>query len=198
MLAEMSTICVYCGANPGDDPAFVAAAWELGAAIAAGGHRLVYGGGRVGLMGTVADAAIAVGGEVTGVMPQQLVDREIAHTGITELVVTGSMHERKAAMVHHADGFVALPGGYGTLDEVLEVLTWNQIGTISKPVAFLDVSGYYESLFRFFDEAMQAGLLMPGHRTAAQRAATVDEALQIATGPAPVNVSKWTDPTVRA
>jgi uncharacterized protein (TIGR00730 family) len=194
----MITVCVYCGANPGGDPAFVAAARELGTAIAAAGHRLVYGGGRVGLMGTVADAAIAAGGEVTGVIPRHLLDREVAHRGLTELVVTDSMHARKAAMVDHADGFVALPGGFGTLEEVLEVLTWNQIGTIAKPVAFLDVSGYYASLFRFFDEAMEAGLLMPGHRIAAQRAGTVPEALQIATGPAPANVSKWSDPSVRA
>lgn len=189
---------MYCGANPGNDPAFVAAAAELGAAIASAGHRLVYGGGRVGLMGTVADAALAAGGEVTGVIPQHLVDREVAHRGVTELVVTTSMHTRKEVMAERADGFIALPGGYGTLDEVLEVLTWNQIGTLSKPVAFLDVAGYYESLFRFFDEAAQAGLLMPAHRAAAQRATTVDAALAIATGPAPANVSKWTDPTVRA
>jgi len=189
---------VYCGANPGNDPAFVTAAAELGAAIAAAGHRLVYGGGRVGLMGTIADAALAAGGAVTGVIPQHLVDREVAHRGVTELVVTTSMHTRKEVMAERADGFIALPGGYGTLDEVLEVLTWNQIGTLSKPVAFLDVGGYYESLFRFFDEATAAGLLMPAHRAAAQRAVTVAEALAIATGPAPANVSKWTDPTVRA
>jgi uncharacterized protein (TIGR00730 family) len=192
------TVCVYCGANPGNDGEILGAAVELGAAIAAAGHRLVYGGGRVGLMGTVADAALAAGGEVTGVIPQHLVDREVAHHGLTELVVTSSMHERKAAMAEWADGFVALPGGYGTLDEVLEVLTWNQIGTIAKPVAFLDVNGYYDSLFRFFDEAAEAGLLMPQHRAAAQRATTVEQAIAIATGPAPANVSKWSDPSVRA
>lgn len=191
------TITVYLGANPGTDPAFAAAAHELGTAIAAGGHRLVYGGSRVGLMGTLADAALAAGGEVLGFIPEHLVAREIAHTGLTELVVVSSMHARKAAMAEYADGFVALPGGYGTLDEILEVLTWNQIGTLAKPVAFLDVNGYYQSLFRFFDEATGAGLLMPAHRAAAQHAASVAEALAIATGPAPANVSKWSDPTVR-
>jgi uncharacterized protein (TIGR00730 family) len=198
MLAGMTgrTICVYCGANPGSDPEFAAAAVQLGAAIAAAGHRLVYGGSRVGLMGLLADAALAAGGHVIGYIPEHLVAREIAHTELTELVVTSSMHARKAGMAQHADGFVALPGGYGTLDEVLEVLTWNQIGTLSKPVAFLDVAGYFESLFRFFDEATEAGLLMPAHRAAAQRAATIDEAIAIATGPAPPNTSKWSDPTV--
>ncbi|HWL41708.1 MAG TPA: TIGR00730 family Rossman fold protein [Ilumatobacter sp.] len=187
------TVTVYLGANPGTDPAFAAAAGELGTAIAAAGHRLVYGGSRVGLMGTLADAALAAGGEVIGFIPEHLVAHEIAHTGLTELVVVSSMHARKAAMAEHADGFVALPGGYGTLDEILEVLTWNQIGTLAKPVAFLDVAGYYGSLFRFFDEATGAGLLMPAHRAAAQRATTVTEAISIATGPAPANVSKWTE-----
>ncbi len=190
------TIAVYLGANPGNDPAFTAAAVELGTAIGTAGHRLVYGGSRVGLMGTLADAALAAGAEVIGFIPEHLVAREIAHTGLTELVVTSSMHARKAAMAEHADGFVALPGGYGTLDEIVEVLTWNQIGTLAKPVAFVDVNGYYRALFQFFDDATAAGLLMPGHRAAAQYAATVPEAIAIATGPAPANVSKWTDPTV--
>lgn len=190
------TVTVYLGANPGIDPAFAAAAVELGAAIAGAGHRLVYGGSRVGLMGVLADAALAAGGEVIGFIPEHLAAREIAHTGLTELVVVSSMHARKAAMVEHADGFVALPGGYGTLDEIIEVLTWNQIGTIAKPVAFLDVNDYYRSLFQFFDEAADAGLLMPAHRAAAQRAATVHAAVAIATGPAPANVSKWIDPTI--
>ena len=193
----MATICVFCGANTGCDPGFEAAAIELGASIATAGHDLVYGGGRVGLMGAVADAALASDGRVVGFMPQALVDREVAHFGLTELVVTDSMHSRKAAMCDRADGFIALPGGYGTLDEVLEILTWNQIGTIAKPVAFLDVRGYFESLFRFFDEAVGAGLILPAHRTMAQRAATVDAAISIAIGPAPVSPSKWTDPTVR-
>lgn len=183
---------MYLGANPGNDPALAAAAAELGSAIAAGGHRLVYGGSRVGLMGTLADAALGAGGEVVGFIPEHLMAREIGHTGLTELVVVSSMHARKAAMAEHADGFIAMPGGYGTLDEIIEVLTWNQIGTLAKPVAFLDVGGYYASLFRFFDEATAAGLLMPAHRAAAQRAATVAEAIAIATGPAPANVSKWT------
>jgi uncharacterized protein (TIGR00730 family) len=203
-LAGMASICVFCGANPGADPAFAAAATELGRRIAEQGHDLVYGGGRVGLMGTVADAALAAGGRVFGYIPQGLVDREVGHRNLTELIVTDSMHTRKQAMCDRADGFVALPGGYGTLDEVIEILTWNQIGTIAKPVAFLDVPvaatqgrGYFDSLFRFFDEAEAAGLIKPAHREMARRAFTADEAIAIASGPAPASPSKWTDPTVR-
>jgi uncharacterized protein (TIGR00730 family) len=193
----VASICVFCGANPGDDTAFADAAHALGTAIAGAGHELVYGGGRVGLMGVLADAALSAGGGVIGFIPQALVDREIAHHGLTELVITGSMHTRKAAMCDRADGFIALPGGFGTLDEVLEILTWNQIGVIAKPVAFLDVNRYFASLFRFLDEAVDAGLVMPAHRAMAQRAGTVEDAIAVACGPPPVSPSKWTDPTVR-
>ncbi|MEO6652324.1 MAG: TIGR00730 family Rossman fold protein [Ilumatobacteraceae bacterium] len=190
-------VCVFCGANPGSDPAFATAADELGTALAQRGHGVVYGGGRIGLMGIVADAVLRAGGEVVGVIPQSLVDREIAHLGLTELVVTDSMHARKAAMADRASGFIALPGGFGTLDEVLEILTWNQIGVISKPVAFVDVNGYFGSLFTFFDEAVAAGLVNPEHRSMAHRTTTVSDAIDVATGPGPANVSKWTDPSVR-
>lgn len=197
MSGDRKQICVFCGANSGTDPSFVAAAAELGRAIALAGHVLVYGGGRVGLMGTVADAALSAGGEVVGFIPQALVDREVGHHGVTELVVTDSMHTRKAAMADRADGFVTLPGGFGTLDEVMEILTWNQIGSIAKPVAVLDIGGYFASLFRFFDDAVRSGLIKPQHRAMAQRATSVEQALVIATGPAPASPSKWTDPSVR-
>jgi uncharacterized protein (TIGR00730 family) len=192
-----TAICVFCGANPGTDPALAAAAEELGSGLARAGHAVVYGGGRVGLMGIVADAALRAGGDVIGFIPEALTGREIEHTGVTELVVTDTMHTRKAAMADRSDGFIALPGGFGTLDEVLEILTWNQIGIIAKPVAFLDVGGYYESLFRFFDDAVEAGLIKPAHRAMARRVATVDEAIAVASGPAPSSPSKWTDPSVR-
>jgi uncharacterized protein (TIGR00730 family) len=193
----VASICVFCGANPGGDPAFAEAAAELGGAIAEAGHELVYGGGRVGLMGVLADSVLAAHGRVAGFIPQALVEREIAHVGLTELVVTDSMHTRKAAMCDRADGFIALPGGYGTLDEVLEILTWNQIGTIAKPVAFLDVGDYYASLFRFLDDSVEAGLIKPAHRAMAQRATTAAAAIEIAVGPAPASPGKWTDPSVR-
>lgn len=197
----MSSVCVFCGANPGDDPVLTAVAHELGTELGKAGHRLIYGGGRVGLMGTVADATLAAGGEVIGFIPQALQDREVAHVGLAELVVTDSMHTRKQAMCDAADGFVALPGGFGTLDEVMEILTWNQIGIIRKPVAFLDLdvfgAPYYGSLFAFFDGAVAAGLIKPAHRAMAQRATTVANAIEIATSEAPESPSKWTDPTVR-
>lgn len=193
----MASICVFCGSNPGTDPAVGESAVALGESLGRGGHRLVYGGGRVGLMGTIADATLAAGGEVTGFIPEALAGREVAHTGLTALIVTETMHTRKQAMSDASDGVITLPGGYGTLDEVMEVLTWNQIGIIAKPVAFLNVGGYFDSLFRFFDEAVESGLIKPAHRAMAQLAATVDEALAIATGPAPSSPSKWTDPTVR-
>jgi uncharacterized protein (TIGR00730 family) len=173
------------------------AAVALGEAIGLGGHQLVYGGGRVGLMGMVADATLAAGGAVVGYIPRALADREVAHTALSELYVTDTMHARKQAMSDRSHGVITLPGGYGTLDEVMEILTWNQIGIIAKPVAFLNVGGYFESLFRFFDDAVEGGLIMPAHRAMAQLASTVDEAIEIATGPAPSSPSKWTDPTIR-
>jgi len=196
MSTESKRICVFCGANPGADPAFAIAAGELGRSIAVAGHEVVYGGGRVGLMGIVADAALAAGGRVTGFIPQGLLEREVGHHGVTELIVTDSMHTRKAAMAERADGFIALPGGFGTLDEVLEILTWNQIGSIAKPVAFLDVAGYFASLFRFFDDAVTGGLIKPAHRAMAQHTKSPRQAIEIATGPAPASPGKWTDPTV--
>jgi uncharacterized protein (TIGR00730 family) len=190
-------ICVFCGANPGLDPALAAAADELGAGLAMAGHPVVYGGGRVGLMGIVADAALRAGGQVIGVIPDALTGREIEHTGVTELVVTDTMHTRKAAMADRSSGFIALPGGFGTLDEVIEILTWNQIGIIAKPVVFLDVGGYFESLFRFFDDAVGAGLIKREHREMARRVSSVADAIAVAGGPAPSSPSKWTDPSVR-
>ena len=190
MSASSKRICVFCGSNAGSDPALAVAAEELGRTIAEAGHEVVYGGGRVGLMGILADAALSSGGPVTGFIPQALFDREVGHHGVTDLVVTDSMHTRKAAMADRSDGFIALPGGFGTLDEVLEILTWNQIGSIAKPVAFLDVGGYFASLFRFFDEAVNGALIKAEHRAMAQRADSPESAIRIATGPAPSSPSK--------
>ena len=147
----MKSVCVFCGSHPGDDPAYEEAARALGETLAAMGIELVYGGGHVGLMGAIADAALAAGGEVTGVMPRALVDREIAHTGLTRLHVVGSMHERKAMMSELSEGFVVLPGGSGTLEEFFKVLTWAQRGEHGKPCGLLNVAGYYDPLLAVFD-----------------------------------------------
>ena len=142
----MRRVCVFCGASSGRLPAYAEAARAVGVALAGRGLGVVYGGGRVGLMGAVADAALAAGGDVVGVIPKELVDRELAHGGLTELHVVGSLHERKALMAELADGFVALPGGFGTLDELLEQLTWSQLGLHAKPIGLLDVAGYWRPL----------------------------------------------------
>ena len=155
----MRRVCVFCGASSGRSPAYAAAARELGAELAGRGLGLVYGGGRVGLMGAVADAALAAGGEAVGVIPQELVDRELAHGGLTELRVVGSLHERKALMAELADAFVALPGGFGTLDELLEQLTWSQLGLHAKPVGLLDVAEYWRPLIELARHATDEGFV---------------------------------------
>lgn len=190
-------LCVFCGSNSGASPAYAEAARFLGASMAERGLGLVFGGGRVGLMGVVADAVLAGGGEVIGVMPGHLVDREVGHTGLTRLEVTGSMHERKARMAELSDGVIVLPGGFGTFEEALEVLTWNQLGLLGVPVVFLDVERFFEPLFELFDRAVEARFVRAEHRALAQRAATVADALDRATAVSPNTVSggpdKWID-----
>lgn len=157
-------ICVYAGSNPGDDPAYRLAAETLGRALAVRGIGMVYGGGRTGLMGAVADAVLAAGGEVVGVIPRFLVEKEIAHPGLTDLRMVESMHERKALMAELSDGFIALPGGIGTLEEIIEVWTWGQLGRHAKPCALLDVAGFYGKLGAFLDHLVDHGFLNPLHR----------------------------------
>ena len=157
-------ICVFCGSSPGAQPEFGAAAEQLGHALAGAGIGLVYGGASVGLMGRLADSALAAGGEVIGVIPRALVDQEVAHHGLADLRVVGSMHERKALMADLADGFIALPGGLGTLDELFEILTWAQLGLHHKPIGLLDVAGYFAPLLAFLDGAVAARFLAPPHR----------------------------------
>lgn len=144
-----ASIAVYCGSRMGDSPAFVAAARDLGRRIAESGSAVVYGGGRVGLMGAVADAALACGGRVVGVIPQALMDREVGHTGLSEQHVVQTMHERKMLMAERSDAFIALPGGIGTLEELYEMWSWQQLGYHDKPVALLNVDGYYDALLEF-------------------------------------------------
>ena len=155
----MLSICVYCGSRFGDSARFVTTAQEMGEAIARRGARLVYGGGRVGLMGIVADAALAAGGHVIGVIPEALMQREVGHSRLTELLVVRSMHERKQAMAERADAFVALPGGIGTLEELYEMWSWQQLGYHDKPVALLNVDGYYDPLIEFMGQSVRRGFV---------------------------------------
>lgn len=160
----LKSLCVFCGSNVGGSPAYRLATQRLGTEIAGRGIRLVYGGGRVGLMGVVADAALAAGGEVLGIIPQALQDKEIGHSGLTELRITASMHERKAAMEDASDGFIALPGGFGTFDELCEIVTWAQLGIHRKPIGILDVNGFYAGLTTFLDAVMDEGFIRAQHR----------------------------------
>ncbi len=155
---------MYCGSKPGTPASYTAAAQELGRLLARRGIGLVYGGASVGLMGAVADAALAAGGEVFGVIPGDLFTDEVAHDGLTELYVVASMHERKARMSELSDAFIALPGGFGTIEEVVEAVTWTQLGIHAKPVSLLDVDGYYRHLIAFLDRAVSDGLLTPAGR----------------------------------
>ncbi len=160
----MRRVCVFCGSATGARPAYRRAAARLGVELARRGLGLVYGGGSVGLMGVAADAALAAGGEVTGVIPRGLARKELAHAGLTHLRVVSSMHARKAAMADLADAFVALPGGLGTLEELSEVLTWAQLGLHAKPCALLDVAGYWRPLIRLLDHAVEERFVRPEHR----------------------------------
>ena len=160
----MNRIAVYCGSSSGDSSLFKRAATELGALIASQGVALVYGGARIGLMGAVADAALASGGKVIGVIPEALTQNEVVHTGLTHLEVVGSMHERKARMLDLADAAVAMPGGLGTLDELFEALTWAQLRFHAKPIGMLNLDGYFDALLGFLDHSVATGFLLERNR----------------------------------
>ena len=159
----MKAIAVYCGANPGSSPIYADAARALGRALVEHNVALVFGGGHVGLMGIIADEVLRMGGEVSGVIPQQLVDRELAHPGLTRLFVVKDMHERKAMMAQLSDGFIAMPGGMGTLEELFEMLTWSQLGIHTKPIGVLNVSGFYDQLVGFLSHARSEAFIKPEH-----------------------------------
>ena len=163
---KLSRICVFCGTNPGARPEYGAAARELGRILAEDGIELVYGGASVGIMGELADSVHEHGGQVTGIIPQQLKEKEAAHTGIRNLIVVASMHQRKSQMADMSDGFIALPGGIGTLEGFFEILTWGQLGIHAKPSGILNVAGYFDELTRFLDHAVQEGFLTQEHRGA--------------------------------
>ncbi len=163
-MSAVFSVCVFCGSSPGSDPLYRKAAEAMGKQIAERGLRLVYGGAKVGLMGAVADAALKAGGDVVGVIPHALSDKEIAHEGLTRLEVVGSMHERKARMAELSEAFVALPGGAGTLEEIFEIWTWGQLGFHAKPAGFLNTHGYYDHLRAFVDHAVGEAFLKAPHR----------------------------------
>jgi uncharacterized protein (TIGR00730 family) len=171
-MTELRRVCVFCGSKHGVRPEYTEAARAMGTTMAAAGIDLVYGGGRVGLMGEVADAVLDAGGEVIGVIPEHMSDREIAHYGLTDLRIVGSMHERKALMYELSDGFVALPGGLGTLEELFEITTWSQLGLHAKPTGLLDVDGFYAPLVGFLDQLVTEGFVADRHRQLLRVAAT--------------------------
>ncbi len=188
----MRRVCVFCGSQVGADPVHAETARELGRELARRGLALVYGGGRVGLMGELASAVTRAGGEVVGVIPQALSAKEIAYGEATELIVVGTMHERKALMADKADAFVALPGGFGTCDELFEILTWGQLGIHRKPVAVLNVGGFFDPLLAWADHMTNTGFLKPKHRELLLVAGSVAELLdKLAAYQPPPAVEKW-------
>lgn len=189
----MNSICVFCGASPGLRPSYLDAAHLVGRTIAETGMRMVYGGGAVGMMGAVADACLEAGGEVTGVITQQLSDLEVGHNGLTSLEVVNSMHERKARMADLTDGFVALPGGIGTLEEMFEVFTWAQLQLHAKPCGLLNVDGYYDDLHAFLQHSVRERFLLPEHGEMLLLDEDFEDLLARMLNFEPIHLDKWVD-----
>lgn len=187
----MKRLCVFCGSSPGTRPEYVAAAEQLGRQLAAEGIGLVYGGASVGLMGAVADAVLAQGGEVIGVIPQHLLSKEVAHQTLRDLRVVGSMHERKSLMAELSDGFIALPGGFGTFEEFCEVLTWSQLGLHQKPTGLINTCGYYDPLLAMFDAGVREGFIRPPHRSLVVSAPDPQALLRRLREYRPLDLPKW-------
>lgn len=192
---SLKSVCVFCGASPGARPIYHEAAAKLGRHIAERGLTLVYGGGAVGLMGVVADAALAAGGEVIGIIPQSLERAEIGHKGLTRLEVVDGMHARKARMAELADAFIALPGGLGTLEELFEVWTWGQLGYHAKPLGLLEVDGFYARLTDFLDHLVAERFVREQHRAILQLSASPAELLARMDAWQPTAAPKWVDRT---
>jgi uncharacterized protein (TIGR00730 family) len=190
----MKSICVFCGASPGTDPLYRQAAAAMGTEIARRGIQLVYGGGVIGLMGTIADAALAAGGQVIGVIPHQLKKKEVGHAGITRLEIVDSMHQRKARLEQLSDAFVAMPGGYGTFEEFCEIVTWAQLGIHSKPCCLLNTAGYFDPLLAQFDSAVKAGFLKAENRGLVLSANTPADVMAVLADFKPIKVDKWITP----
>jgi uncharacterized protein (TIGR00730 family) len=193
----MKRICVFCGSSQGSRPEYRAAAEELGTELVRRNIGLVYGGGNVGLMGVIAGAVLKAGGEAVGVIPEHIMSREIGHKGLTKLYVVHSMHERKALMADLSDAFIAMPGGFGTLEEFCEVLTWSQLGLHAKPCGILNVSGYYTPLLAMFDHAVKERFLKPENRGLVLARESAAELLQALENWRPVHVEKWLDRETR-
>jgi uncharacterized protein (TIGR00730 family) len=193
MSAPISSVAVFCGSNFGVDPSFREAAVSLGRLLSTSGRRLVYGGGDVGLMGVLADAVLASGGDVHGVITRALEEKEVAHRGLTALDVVDSMHSRKLTMADDADAFIMLPGGFGTMDEFFEVLTWTQLGIHAKPCGLLNVNGFFDSLISFFEVASEQGFILRDYR----RLVAVEQDAQVLLDRLgewrPVTTEKWLD-----
>jgi uncharacterized protein (TIGR00730 family) len=192
MTAEVHSVCVFCGSSTGFRPEYAAGARQVGAALATRGLEVVYGAGHIGLMGILADAALAAGGRVIGVIPQAMVERELAHRGLSELHVVRTMHERKAQMADRAGAFLALPGGFGTADELFEILTWAQLGIHARPVGLLNVSGFFDPLLAWLDRTVQDGFLREQHRRlliVGERPGALIDALLA--GPPSLSGDKW-------
>src|SRR3954447_25522665 len=191
MRGKMKRICVFCGSNSGVRPVYAEAAKRMGAVMVQRGIGLVYGGGRVGLMGTIADTVMAEGGEVIGVIPEALAAKEVAHQGLTELHIVGSMHERKALMAELSDGFIAMPGGVGTFEEFCEVLTWAQLGIHLKPCGLLNVENYYEPLLALFNHAVAEGFIRPEHRSLVLESDKPEQLIELLESYQPPQLDKW-------
>ncbi len=189
----MSSICIYCGSSPGTNSAYMESARTMGQLIASQGHTLVYGGGQVGLMGAAADAALGAGGEVIGVIPQDLLDKEVGHGAVTELIAVSSMHERKMKMASLSDCFIALPGGIGTLEEIIEILTWNQLGFHTKACGLLNVNNFFDALLQFLDHMVENRFLTPQHRAQLLVATDPTDILATVLQYQPHTLDKWMD-----
>lgn len=189
----MQRVLVFCGSSPGRLPAYVQAAAELGTELAARGIGVVYGGASIGVMGALADAAVTAGGEVIGVIPRLLAEREVAHGGVREMRIVETMHERKALMESLADGIIALPGGFGTLDELFEIVTWAQLGIHDKPVGLLDVAGYWDQLLAFVDHMVNERFVRPEHREILMVSDSATELLERMGRYRPPGLDKWLD-----
>jgi uncharacterized protein (TIGR00730 family) len=190
----MNRICVFCGSSSGSHARYADAARTLGGALVRRGIGLVYGGGNVGLMGIIADEVMAAGGEVIGVIPDALVERELAHSDVTQMIVVRSMHERKAKMAELSNGFVAMPGGYGTFEEFCEIITWAQLGLHRKPCGILNVNGYYDPLMRLFDHAVAEGFLRPANRKLVLEESDPERLLTALATYTPLHTEKWISP----